>query len=330
MRNSDAKSGSLGRRSRMRATSTGKRVTLQPRDWLWLQKLHQHGPLASSFLLTYAKHLGKSEKRAKERLGDLFHEDNTVHGGPYLTRPPQQFLTIDSRYNQLVYGLSKAGERALKENGLWRPANASASGPWLHSFMVSSITASIELAVNERDDLGFIPQADILERAETVLSYPVEIVDPATKRKVTKALKPDALFGLEYISDKESRFRFFVVEADRATEPLTSSNFNRKSALRGFSQYQAYVSGRAYKEHLKLTAPLLVLNIYNNETRIERTLDLLKRQHPQINSYMLFQAWENFETPFRPPLPNAGLLNGSWARVGELALSIDNEQSHMQ
>ncbi len=73
-----------------------------------------------------------------------------------------------------------------------------------------------------RVDLGFIPQADILERAETVLSYPVEIVDPATKRKVTKALKPDALYGLEYKSDKGSRYRFFVVEANRATEPLTS------------------------------------------------------------------------------------------------------------
>jgi len=309
----------------MRPTSTGKRVTLQPRDWLWLQKLHQHGPLASSFLLTYAKHLGKSEKRAKERLADLFHEDNTVHGGPYLTRPPQQFRTIDSRYNQLVYGLSKAGDRALKEDGLWRSANASASGPWLHGFMVSSITASIELAVNERDDLGFIPQADILERAETVLSYPMETIDPATKRKVMKALIPDALFGLEYKSDKGSRYRFFVVEADRATEPLTSTSFNRKSALRNFRQYQAYVRGGAYKEHLKLTAPLLVLNVCTDTKRMERMLRLLGREQPEGNSYILFRSWGEFGVPFRMPEPNIELLTGHWFRSGKQTFAVTHK-----
>ena len=314
---------SIKRRNRMHRASTGKRVTLQPRDWLWLKKVNEHGPLASSFLLAYAKNLGKSEKRAKERLADLFHEDNTAHGGPYLTRPPQQFHTLDSRYNQLVYGLSKAGERALKENDLWRPTNASVSGPWLHSFMVSSVTASIELAVNERDDLRYIPQADILERAETTLAYPVEIVDPATKRKVTKALKSDALLGLEYKSDMGSRYRFFVIEADRATEPLTSTNFNRKSAMRSYRQYQSYVEGGAYRNHLKLTAPLLVLNISNSEARTERLMRALVMESAVGNPYMLFSCWENFGTPFKLPVPNAGLLYGSWLRAGRSSCMID-------
>jgi hypothetical protein len=96
----------LGRRSRLIAQSTGKRVTPKERDLLWFQKLREHGPLPSSFLLDYAKNSHRSEKRAKERLTDLFNEDNTPHGGPYLSRPPQQFRTIDSRYNQLVYDLT--------------------------------------------------------------------------------------------------------------------------------------------------------------------------------------------------------------------------------
>ncbi len=81
----------LGRRRRLHPRSTGKRVSLQERDWLWLRKLHEHGPLPSSFLLAFAEDSHRSEKRAKERLTDLFNEDNTPHGGPYLARPPQQF-----------------------------------------------------------------------------------------------------------------------------------------------------------------------------------------------------------------------------------------------
>lgn len=154
---------STGRRKRLQPTSTGKRVILQPRDWHWLQVLHEHGPLPSSFLLAFAKDYGVSEKRAKERLTDLFNEDNTAYGGPYLTRPVQQFQTLDSRYNQLVYDVGPAGERALTKEGYWRSAVSKTSGPWWHRLMVSCITASIKLAADNTHRLTYIPQADILE-----------------------------------------------------------------------------------------------------------------------------------------------------------------------
>ena len=98
-------SDSLGRRNRTQAQSTGKRIALQPADLTWFAKLAQHGPLPSSFLLAYTKQARQSDKRSLERLTDLFNEANTAHGGAYLTRPPQQFKTLDSRYNQLVYCL---------------------------------------------------------------------------------------------------------------------------------------------------------------------------------------------------------------------------------
>jgi len=314
----------IGRRKRLNPVSTGKRVTLQPRDWAWLELLHAHGPLASSFLLQSTSAMHASEKRAKERLTDLFNENNTPHGGSYLTRPPQQFLTLDSRYNQLVYELAPAAERALKEAGLWRETNLTGGGPWLHQFMVSSITASIRLAADVRDDLGFIPQADILERAGAGLSWPVTFVDSVSKRTVTKDLKSDALFGLEYKTREGSRFRFFAVEADRATEPLTSKTFNRKSALRNLLQYRAYIAEGAYKKHLKLTAPLLVLNVYSDPTRTEHALKLVGEQSPGGNPYMLFQSWEDFAPPFRPPEFNESLLHSNWMRSGKNKMSILN------
>ena len=57
-------SGSLGRRSRLHPQSTGKRITLTERDLLWFEKIHEHGPLPSSFLLEYSKQTHRSAKRA--------------------------------------------------------------------------------------------------------------------------------------------------------------------------------------------------------------------------------------------------------------------------
>jgi hypothetical protein len=106
---------SLARRKRHRPTSTDKRVTPQERDLLWFQKIHQHGPLSSSYLHAFSKHIRRNEKRAKDRLTDLFNESRTPHGGTYLNRPGQQFRTLDSRYNDLIYDLTPASRLALKE-----------------------------------------------------------------------------------------------------------------------------------------------------------------------------------------------------------------------
>lgn len=257
------------RRKRLRPTSTDKRVTPQDRDLLWFSRLHDHGPLPSSFLLQYSQAMRRSDKRSRERLTDLFNEDNTPDGGPYLTRPPQQFRTLDSRYNQLVYDLTPASERALGKAGLWNGRPSARSGPWLHGFMVSCVTASVELATLARSDVRYISQSQILGRAGTELRYKTIISEPSTGRDHGKDLVPDALFGLEYRTEQGSRFRFFMVEADRATEPTTSSNFNRKSFLRSLLQYERYVGQGEYRAHLELTAPLMVLNVSADGKRTE-------------------------------------------------------------
>ncbi len=307
---------SLGRRKRTTPQATGKRITLQDRDWLWLQKLQEHGPLPSSFLLEYCKDTHSSEKKAQERLTDLFNENNNVDGGNYLSRPPKQFATIDSRYNQLVYDLTKASRKALaREYPASNPGNVNA-GPWVHKFMVACITASIDLICGQRNDLNYIPASTILARAEAELRYPVSIKEPASGQKITKDLIPDALFGLEYVGDGGSKYRFFVVEADRSTEPATSKNFNRKSLVRNLLQYRAYVEGGSYKEHLNLTAPLLVLNVANSEKRLEQMMRTTESMFPDGSSYLLFQDWDDFGEVFRPPEPNSGLIGSDWGRVG--------------
>ncbi|MEM9762186.1 MAG: replication-relaxation family protein [Pseudomonadota bacterium] len=312
----------LARRRRITPISTGKRVTAQERDLLWFQKLQQHGPLPSSYLLAYTKHLLRSEKRAKERLTDLFNEDDTLHGGRYLERPPQQFRTLDSRYNQLVYDLAPAAKRALRDAGRGQDVVTAASGPWLHRHMVACVTASIELATIERPDLTFIPQRAILARAGGALGYPVRISEPATGQNVIKKLIPDALFGLEYQTAAGSRFRFLFVECDRATEPASSANFNRKSWLRSLRQHAAYVGAGRYREHLQLTAPLLVLNITSDAARMAKLITVTEQLSGAV-SYQLFQTWEAFGPIWRPPQPNERLPDAACRRVGCEAFRID-------
>ena len=264
-----------------------------------------------------------SEKRAKERLTDLFNEADTPHGGPYLTRPLQQFRTIDSRYNELIYDLAPAAQSALKDAGVWREYVGAPGGPWLHAHMVACITASIELATLERDDVSYIAGWRVLKRAKTELRYPVSFVDPASKRRIKKDLIPDALFGLEYHTVEGSRFRFFVVEADRATEPLTASTWNRKSVVRSIRQYQAYIGDSGYRRQLQLTAPLIVLNVCSDAARAEKMMATLQRLEPGGVAYQLFQSWDGFGDVWRPQPPNGDLLTRPWQRAGCPTFKVD-------
>jgi hypothetical protein len=318
----DNRRDTLGRRPRDRRISTGKRVTPQERDLIWFQKLHEHGPLSSSYLHAFTKHLRSSEKRARDRLTDLFNESNTPHKGAYLERPWQQFQTYDARYQELVYDLAPAGEKALKQAGLWHTYGHVATGPWVHKYMVACITASIELETLENPNLTYIPGSTILERAGTTLRYDVPFINPVTGYEQTVDLIPDALFGLEYNTRGKKSYRFFLVEADRGSEPSRSSRFNRKSHMRNFLQYREYVGHGCYKDHLGLTAGMLVLNVANSEATLNKMLELMKETSPRGNSYMLFQAIDGFGRYFKPSGSHSALCKARWARVGARPMVI--------
>ena len=311
----------LGRRQSCSPSSTGKRVTPQSRDLLWFGRLREHGALPSSFLLAYAKDTHRSAKRTRDRLTDLYHESNTPDEGRYLELPSQQFRTLKGGYNQHVYAPTDRALMALERNGLRKDLGNHFGGPWLHQHMVACITASIELAALARVDISYISGRDILNRANAELSCPTNI-SASGVHVITKALKPDAIFGLRYQTDAGERFRFFVIEADRSTEPATSKNFHRKSYQRTFLQYRDYIEQGRYKDHLKLSAPLLVLNVVPDQRRLAQLIRLTQKLMPNGCSYQLFQSWDEFGEVYQPPHPNFGLLNHPWQRAGLPDLQI--------
>jgi len=313
----------LGRRKRNRPCSTGKRISPQRRDLLWFQKLHEHGPLPASFLHAFSHKICRSRKRALDRMTDLYNEDRTPDSGRYLDRPYQQFDTYDSRYKELVYTLNEPAIRALKRFNQWEEHAGANTGPWRHQFMVSCITASIELATFERSDVNFIPQHMILERAETDLRFKTVIQLENSKKGREVDLIPDALFGLEYVDGTHKSYRFFLIEADRGTEPSRASRFNRKSHLRNFLQYREYIGQKLYKSHLDLTAGLLVLHVTKDQKTIDRMLTLGDELYERGNTYMLFQSAEAFAGNFAPPKPMQQFLERPWQRIGYKDFRID-------
>lgn len=316
-------SDSLGRRPRNRPSSSGKKITPQPRDLLWFRKLQQHGPLSASFLHGFSVSVCRNRKRALDRMTDLFNEDLTPDCGTYLSRPYQQFDTYDARYKELVYDLRPPAIQALARTGASTGACTDSSGPWRHSFMVSCITASIELGTLNRRDVNFIPGHVILERSDTSLRFPTTIQEGASKPGREVDLIPDALFGLEYVNGAQRSYRFFLVEADRGTEPTRSSRFNRKSHLRNFMQYREYIGQKLYKSHLGLKAGLMVLNVTKDQATLQRMLALGEEVYDKGNTYMLFQTADAFAGNFAPPKPLPQFLKMPWQRVAYDDFRID-------
>jgi len=96
------------RRSRMRRTSSGKKLALTERDFALFRVLAEYRYLRSTYLYAFAK--GASETRFKERLGDLFHEG-------FIDRPEKQWDFMDARSTPVVYELGERARRALAERG---------------------------------------------------------------------------------------------------------------------------------------------------------------------------------------------------------------------
>ncbi|MCU7838871.1 MAG: replication-relaxation family protein [Candidatus Thiodiazotropha sp. (ex Troendleina suluensis)] len=307
----------MGRRYRDKPVSTGKRITPTDRDILLFDKIHRHGPLPTKYLVAYSKLIRKSTTRAKDRLTDLFNEDNTPHDGTYLSRPWQQFETLDARQHDLVYDLTPRSKCLLKEQGLWSEYTPNTSGSWKHTFMTSCITASIELGTHENEFTRYIFQDEILSRSGSKLSFSVDVLG------INKRLIPDGLFGLEYTCDGKQYYRFFLVEADRATEPGRTQNFSRKSYRRTILQYREFVGKGLYKEALGLSATLLVLNVTTSELRHRNLLELTKELSGSSgNNYLLFQYAPELGRYFHPPDILFHLFMNGWERGGWGPFSI--------
>ena len=166
--------------------------------------------------------------------------------------------------------------------------------------MVATITASIELVVLNRPELRFIPQHEILVRAETTLRFPVPFNNAMTGKRETRDLIPDALFGLEYRRGSQRSYRFFLVEADRGTEPTRASRFNRKRPPAQPSAVSRICRQRSLQEAPQTHRWHARAQCRHPSKTMDACSDLLSTISPRGNSYQLFAHVDGFGQMFKP------------------------------
>jgi hypothetical protein len=265
--------------------------------------------LRSTYLHAFAG--GASQTRFKERLGDLFHEG-------YLDRPAQQWEFAHALCRPAVYEIGRKGMTALCASGDVEADGGCnlvtrAQKQFLHTLLICEMLASIELAARANGCLRFIGWTEILARAPDATrssARPLSLPVPSGGTIV-----PDAVFGLEYRSHEVRTYRFFALEADRGTMPISRSRPGQTSLLGKLTGYREILAQQIHKAHWGIPN-LLILTATNSEARMRQTASL---------AYCTWGETPNFLFKTFPSLhaPAPDLLQTAWWRQGIAPLRID-------
>jgi len=318
----------------MRPAASGKRIELTERDLAIFRLLSRYRYLRSTHLHAFVG--GKSYKRFIERLGHLFHE------GGYLNRPQQQWQAINARYAPAVYELGERGWDIVREQGLDQaPLKSRKNGQrvirqYQHELMICDVVSAIEFGIRDNPNLRFIAWPEILQSPKmpvssrdcpNPLAMPVSVsyACPQTKNfyRSDKPLIPDAVFGIEYNSIGHKQYRFFALEADRNTEPVTRGNLEQSSYLRKILQYREIAARSLYKTQWGLPN-LLVLSVTVNDRHMQNLMQLVDELTAgKGSSYLLFKTMPSLSSLEKAPAAASDMLTGAWQRVGLGPFCID-------
>ena len=304
------KQDALNRRSRFAGRQpTGKRVILRERDYQCFAALERHGPLPSTYLYAITKHVARNFKGFQQRLTDLYNEDNTTHQGFYLERPEQQYASINARYQPMSYELTDDATRALRGRGIPVQSFELANGPYLHRFMTSCLTASIELAVKAAGH-RYISQADIFTHAKCpkdVLTRDHPLALPCSDGVII----PDQIFGIDY----GGKYRFFALEADRKTETVVSTKASAKAYAKKLESYLDVLRDQSFRDVWGIPS-LSIVTVTTSKAHMQTMMAALADMTDvRQTTRFLFKTQAQFGKYWTVPPVLGGLFIESWQRV---------------
>jgi len=293
------------RRPRNQRVSSGRRVYLNERDLTLAEALHRHGDLSVPYLHMLTRHVegGSSEKALTHRMTVLYHEG-------YLERPPQQFGTLDARYQHLIYANTRIMERILaRADRFHEYAPRVSNRAWVHDYGCGCITASIEIATRAAEGYRYIHQDEILGTVSKGLAFDVGM--RVSGRPVL--LKPDRIFGIRYPTGKT---KFFLLEHDRATESERRTRPNVKSIERMATQYKRLIRDGRYKELLGLPGGLMVITVTTSAARMRTMREVWEEVYGGPVEHALFTHIPYFAGYYKPPPPLPELFERAYERPG--------------
>ena len=293
----------VGRRRRNAKRQPTTPLTLSTRDIELLSFIHRFGGmLTTPIIARYAKVAGiyRNPYSVEKRLRDLYHETG------YIDRPIEQRQIEYPERFPLVHRISEAGERYLKDKGLFLDNAPKPWGTYRHNMMLSCLYASYYISALEHG-FGFTPQHE--------LPHISIVVDG---QKVT----PDAVFKLS-VSGKEI---LVFLEADRATEAGHSTDDKRKTWGRSVEQYQKVIGHKLYKQHYGVSpncgAQVHVVTI--SHSMKDKILRQVARVYPDGCSYFFLNVSDAFGDITHPP-KYMDMLTTRWERWKHLPfLYVDN------
>ena len=257
----------------------GLNIHITDNDLRYFQALEDHGLLPSHYLKCFANHWTSGWG---ERLMNVYHET------PYLDRPDGQDLSRYANCQPAVYQLSKAGRELVEA----RVHADGPSGPFPHQLMISTITASIALSLPA--GYGYVAQERILKRSGNTLA-----VDTGQG-----AVIPDALFGIEHPGDG---FRFYALEADRATETMKPNKRRHTDIAKKFDAYREIFSSKLFKSQWSIPN----LKVITITTAPQRMLNMIEMADDER---FIFQCEKHFGRHWRIPPVMSELVTQPYTR----------------
>ncbi|PWE34096.1 hypothetical protein DDZ14_02765 [Maritimibacter sp. 55A14] len=266
------------------------RIGVRPteREIRWLKHIERHGPQSSEFLFE----LTRDTHRCKDT---ALRDMQKLRAGGYLRLPRQQRATERAEFQSYIYDLTKQSQDYLKSLGI-AEKTIRPTGHWWHAYAISAVTSTLDTRARRRGR-EFIPAHKILERNGAELGIPIG----------GKWIIPDQLFAVRYADG----FRAFLLEVDRATEPLRSSHA-RKSLIQSVDLYAEMFARDLHRRHYGLKSSTAVLYVFTNPSRLAVFQRMVQERAGPLTGRFLCKAlperltWESLDELHQRPWLTGG------------------------
>lgn len=313
----------LSPRPRTCRRPSGKPIKLTPRALDIFDRLDRNRMLPTNYLHAF---LGGNLTNLSNRLGDLYHEDNTPpYFEPLLDRPEAQWRAMNARYVPVTYTNTRAAERALRDHGRDIRQKANLSNSFFHDLMACVLGAAFELSVRTEGGIDYLSW-EAIRTHERTPEKTRHSPTPFNIRLGQGDLRPDDRpFALQCARpDGRKRTLVFAgIEADRSTEPLRPTHFRHSSIAHKFAQYHEFIEREIYAAHFGFPHVPLVPIVTVSEARMRNMMMLLgETTGSQTAKYFLFRAIPAFAS-YEGSLPIIDdLLTCRWLRAGAESIRL--------
>ncbi len=204
--------------------------------------------------------------------------------GDLILHPPNGNNELGRVYPRTFHRIyEKPGAHKTKGNQFW------------HQIFLDDILLSIEIACNKAG-LAFRDREEVLRGKPFVLPTKIE----------NTSIEPDAIFAIEDT--------YFVLEADRGTEPIERPSLKQSSYYRKMLQYRDVMQNQTHKKEWGIPN-LKVLNITTKPERVNNLMEILEREGMTPLS-MCFKAYPSLASTLKSPKPLLSILADPMQRVG--------------